>query len=117
MTMTDALDGVRKWASSVSVALTIALILGGLNLHGDVQKSAMRVEAVTVLAQATDTREQALERSVAGVNAQLEGLRRDIDKVGNALEDNAKQAAQDRSLILQELGRLQGKTDNNGQRR
>lgn len=109
--MAEIVDAVREWASTVTAALCVALVVGGLTLHSDVQRGAVRLEAVTVLAQATDAREQALERSMSGVDAKLEGLRRDIDRVADAVEQQANDAANDRALILQELGRLQGRTD------
>lgn len=112
MRMADALDGIRKWASTVGAGLAIALVIGGLNLHRDVQLTAMRVEAVTVLAQTTETGRRQLDTAVSGINESLEGLRRDVDKVADAVERQAREADKDRALILQELGRLQGATDN-----
>lgn len=111
MTLERALDGVQKWAATVAASLAVALVVGGLNLHSDVQAAAMRVEAVTVLAQATDNREQSLEKSVAGVDAKLEGLQRDINSLGSRLEGVAKDAQSDRAEILQAIGRLQGAQD------
>jgi septal ring factor EnvC (AmiA/AmiB activator) len=109
--MADALEGVRRWAATVAASLAVALVIGGLNLHSDLRLTTARTEAVAVLAQATDQREQTLEKSVAAVDAKLEGLRRDIDRVADSVAEANRNAAEDRARILQELGRLQGNTE------
>lgn len=115
--MADALEGIRKWTGSVSAGLALAIVIGGWTMYGDVQSNAIHVEAVTLLAQATETRTQTLERSVAGVDAKLDSLRHDMDKIGDSVDQQAKEASTDRALILQELGRLQGKTESSPPRR
>ena len=110
-TMAEAIDGVRKWAATVAAGLAGALVIGGLNLHSDVQVMANDLAANIVLTQATTAKEAALETQQAGVKAEIEGLRRDIDKVGDKVDDQARESAERGALILQELGKLQGKQD------
>ena len=102
---------IKQWASTVTAALCGALVIGGLNLHSDVKVLAHDVSAVTVLAQSVDTRETVVESNLSGVEENIKGLRRDIDKVGQQVEEGQKEAAKDRALILQELGKLQGSED------
>jgi hypothetical protein len=102
------MDWISKWASTLTVGLASALIIGGLNLHGDVRAMATELASNVVLAQSTEKRETQVEAGLAGVRENLEGLRRDIDKLGDAVKDQAEESAKDRALILQELGRLQG---------
>jgi hypothetical protein len=109
--MAEAMDGVRKWAATVSAALAVSLVVGGLALHSDVRSDGVKLEAVGLLAQATDNRERTLESAVQGVDAKLDGLARDVDKLGEALQRQSVTAAEDRARILQELGRLQGASD------
>lgn len=109
--MADAVEKVKAWASTVTAPLVVALLIGGLNLHGDVRLQGQRIDALTVLAQATELGKQGLESNAAGVKSELEGLRRDIDKVGKAVEDQARESAKDRSDILQAIGRLEGQNN------
>lgn len=111
MRMADFTERVKAWASTVTASLAIAIIVGGFNLHGDVQAMSSELAANVVLAQAVDRRANLAESNAASVKTELEGLRRDIDKVGAAVEKQAAEANQDRALILQELGRLQGRSD------
>lgn len=106
--MAEAANWISKWASTLTVGLVSAMIIGGLNLHGDVRAMATELASNVTLAQSTERRETQVESGLAGVKENLEGLRRDIDKLGDVVKSQSDEAARDRALILQELGRLQG---------
>jgi len=109
--MAEARDWFAKWSSSVASVLCCALVLGGLNLHSDVKTMAKDLAANIVLTQTTDRRANLAETQAASVRTEIEGLRRDIDDVKAAVDAQAKEAAEGRAQILQELGRLQGRND------
>lgn len=105
---------LREWAATVAAGLCAAMVIGGLSLHSDVQVLANELSSTMVLAQATANTVSNQRESYAAIREEVSGLRRDIDKIAKKLDDVATDNAKDRALILQELGRLQGRQGHGG---
>lgn len=108
-------------ASSVGVnvtsALTVAAVLGLFSLQGRVNTVEVELKSTTLVAQAASHDAEDLGRQTVGVKQQVEGLRSDVARIEQTVKEQGQRAAEDRALILEKLGRLDGARNNDNDAR